>query len=131
MYEEIWLQCPNLDEESEWCGEVTWCQDKVNDDDTKYVRADLLDEALTQLAAAQVRILELREALDELARLGNGDSYGNSIGNCIAQKALAIPTDDTALRKLVAKHVRTIGERHGIEDIENYANNIRKGSVPL
>ena len=41
MYEEIWLQCPNLDSMSEWYGEVTWCQDQQNDDDTKYVRADL------------------------------------------------------------------------------------------
>ena len=90
-----------------------------------------IDSVRSQLATAQARILELRGALDELARLGNGDSYGNSIGNCIAQKALAIPTDDTALRKLVAKHVRTIGLWHGIKDIENYANNIRNGSVPL
>jgi hypothetical protein len=28
------------------------------------------------------------EALDKLARLGNGDSYGNSDGNCIAIKTL-------------------------------------------
>jgi len=30
----------------------------------------------------------LREALDKLARLGNGDHYGNSDGNIMAQKAL-------------------------------------------
>jgi hypothetical protein len=28
------------------------------------------------------------EALNKLARLGNGDSYGNSDGNCIAIKTL-------------------------------------------
>lgn len=28
------------------------------------------------------------EALEKLARLGNGDSYGNSDGNCIAISAL-------------------------------------------
>jgi len=30
----------------------------------------------------------LREALEKLARLGNGDRYGNSDGNCIAIAAL-------------------------------------------
>ncbi|RLA39220.1 MAG: hypothetical protein DRR06_19460 [Gammaproteobacteria bacterium] len=30
----------------------------------------------------------LVEALEKLARLGNGDHYGNSDGNVIAQKAL-------------------------------------------
>lgn len=32
---------------------------------------------------------ELLAVLDKLARLGNGDAYGNSIGNCIAQDAIA------------------------------------------
>lgn len=35
---------------------------------------------------AQVKLY--REALEKLARLGNGDRYGNSTGNTIAQKAL-------------------------------------------
>jgi len=35
----------------------------------------------------------LREALEVLAKLGNGDHYGNSDGNRIAQKAL-LETDD-------------------------------------
>lgn len=29
-----------------------------------------------------------KEALDQLARLGNGNKFGNSVGNCIAQDAL-------------------------------------------
>ncbi len=32
---------------------------------------------------------ELVEALERLARLGNGDRYGNSDGNVIAQEALS------------------------------------------
>lgn len=32
----------------------------------------------------------LREALEKLARLGNGDRYGNSIGNMTARDALAM-----------------------------------------
>lgn len=45
-------------------------------------------------AAAELRRLdalnaELVEALERLARLGNGNQYGNSIGNDIAKAALA------------------------------------------
>lgn len=38
---------------------------------------------------ARERVRGLVEALEKLARLGNGDRYGNSIGNEIAQDALA------------------------------------------
>lgn len=34
------------------------------------------------------------EALEKLARLGNGDQYGNSEGNMIAQAALAKATGE-------------------------------------
>jgi hypothetical protein len=40
----------------------------------KYIRADLVDG--------------LVEALERLARLGNGNNYGNSLGNEIARAAL-------------------------------------------
>jgi len=40
-----------------------------------YIRADLVDG--------------LVEALEQLAMLGNGDYYGNSVGNEIARAALA------------------------------------------
>jgi hypothetical protein len=42
--------------------------------DVPYIRADLVDG--------------LVEALEKLAKLGNGDQYGNSIGNEIARAAL-------------------------------------------
>ena len=42
---------------------------------TPYIRADIVDE--------------LVKALERLARLGNGNNYGNSIGNEIARAALA------------------------------------------
>lgn len=38
--------------------------------------------------------VELLAALDKLARLGNGDRYGNSIGNTIAQEAIAKATGE-------------------------------------
>jgi len=44
-------------------------------DDIPYIRADLVDG--------------LVEALEQLAKLGNGDQYGNSVGNEIARAALA------------------------------------------
>ena len=33
---------------------------------------------------------KMRKVLLRLACLGNGDQYGNSIGNCIAQEALSL-----------------------------------------
>ena len=57
-----------------------------------------------QLAAAQAENLRLRMVLERLARLGNGDEYGNSIGNRIAQDALATtPGDMAALREVIAQ----------------------------
>ena len=50
---------------------------------------------ISKLSAANERIKQLEareavlvEALEKLARLGNGDQYGNSNGNVIAQAAL-------------------------------------------
>ena len=47
------------------------------------------DTLPSQLAAAETRAEGYRTALQKLACLGNGDEPGNSIGNCIAQTALA------------------------------------------
>jgi len=51
-------------------------------------------EVPTRRAAAELRRLhavnqELLEALEMLARLGNGEHYGNSEGNMIARAAIA------------------------------------------
>lgn len=54
--------------------------DKLDEDDILYIRGDI--------------VLELVNALEKLARLGNGDSYGNSVGNEIAQNALAKYRED-------------------------------------
>ena len=49
-------------------------------------------EKLTkQLAALAEQNTKFRKVLLRLACLGNGDQYGNSIGNCIAQEALSLP----------------------------------------
>lgn len=71
MHEEIWLQCPNRDSMSEWYGEVTWAEEQINNDDTKYVRADiaeLLTKQRDELLAALTYViedLELRASLKE------------------------------------------------------------------
>ena len=44
-----------------------------------------------QLAALAEQNEKMRKVLLRLACLGNGDQYGNSIGNCIAQEALSLP----------------------------------------
>lgn len=64
------------------------------------VKCDVLTTA-TEIYTAHVKLLEealakaeadkavMMDALDKLARLGNGDNYGSSYGNFIAQSALA------------------------------------------
>lgn len=46
----------------------------------------------------------LREVLKQLAKLGNGDKYGNSIGNTIAINALA-KTPEQCLAEVKAKAI--------------------------
>jgi hypothetical protein len=53
-----------------------------------------IDEAAAELRRLHEVNAELVEALDKLARLGNGDRYGNSIGNTIAQEAIAKATGE-------------------------------------
>ena len=77
-----------------------------------------------QLSAAQARILELREALEEI---GN-TACGEASHQYIALTALATPDDDTALRKLVAKHIRLCAVSAAAF---NHADKIEDGSEPL
>ena len=71
--------------------EALWLADWLDD--------DACDLQTPRDAAAELRRLHevnavLLEALDKLARLGNGDRYGNSIGNTIAQEAIAKATGE-------------------------------------
>jgi hypothetical protein len=45
--------------------------------------------AADRIEALTAKLAKAVEALDRLARLGNGDRYGNSEGNVIAQTTLA------------------------------------------
>jgi hypothetical protein len=56
---------------------------------------DNIHEAADELRRLDALNAELVEALEKLARLGNGDSYGNSIGNDIAIAALAKAKEQT------------------------------------
>ena len=53
----------------------------------------------------------MRKVLLRLACLGNGDQYGNSIGNCIAQEALSLPD----LASPVLNRIRAEGMRMAAE----------------
>lgn len=70
--------------------------------------AKLLDE---KLAASQAREMQLRDVLHKLACLGNGERYGTSDGNRIAQEALALPSGTTALSAMIAKACEVMRER--------------------
>ena len=65
-------------------------------DDDLLPLADLMDavaDHIEQLAATneelEAKLAKAVEGFEELARLGNGDRYGNSLGNMIAQEYLA------------------------------------------
>ena len=63
--------------------ELAIANERIKVDDSEY-------ELLTAEGARKDdRIMYLQVALEELARLGNGDKYGNSDGNMIARNALA------------------------------------------
>ena len=75
------------------------CCDKLNDE--RRIHLELEEILVKKLEAAQARERMLRDTLERLACLGNGDKHGNSVGNEIAIDALAQPTDDTALQNLI------------------------------
>ena len=74
----------------------------------------LLTEELATLAEQNEK---LRKVLLRLACLGNGDQYGNSIGNCIAQEALSLPDLATpVLNQIKAEAYREAAGIVGPED---------------
>ena len=74
--ERIWLQRPCRDPESEWNGEVTWCDHAQEDDDTEYVRADV----------AEVELAAMRTALGRIARGSNTKLQMISIARIALEK---------------------------------------------
>ena len=90
---------------AEWCAKLP-SQHVVNRE---------LAELTKQLAALAEQNEKMRKVLLRLACLGNGDQYGNSIGNCIAQEALSLPD----LASPVLNRIRAEGMRMAAECVED------------
>lgn len=73
-HDAIYLQVCD-DDEDPWCGEVTWCQDRIHDEDVKYIRADLVEarirkavEAEGAAKQAEIDMLMMEYCPDEMTR---------------------------------------------------------------
>jgi hypothetical protein len=91
------MKTPTPELLAKWRAEFEACFDAVGSEtytalEPFHYSDDLLEKRWRgYLAACQKRqeeIEKLREALEQLACLGNGDKWGNSHGNTIAQQAL-------------------------------------------
>ena len=73
--------------------QVKKLENRLNKDSQEFtiLCAKETEKMQEQLAALAEQNEEMRKVLLRLACLGNGDQYGNSIGNCIAQEALSLP----------------------------------------
>jgi len=60
-HERIWLQT-----EHEATGEMTWCEDKINDDDVEYVRADKVADLEKTIEICSNELLRLEKRDHEL-----------------------------------------------------------------
>ena len=100
--------------QSEW--EKMQEQLAAKDADNKWLRSAVTLQA-EQLAALAEQNEKMRKVLLRLACLGNGDQYGNSIGNCIAQEALSLPDLATpVLNRIKAEAYLEAAEIAGPED---------------
>ena len=80
-----------------------------------------------QLAALAEQNEKLRKVLLRLACLGNGDQYGNSIGNCIAQEALSLPDLATPVlnRIRAEENEAIIAAANALENIASTSSSTR------
>ena len=70
-----------------------------------------IDKLRAENAVLVEQNAKMRKVLLRLACLGNGDQYGNSIGNCIAQEALSLPDLATpAINRIKAEAYRECAE---------------------
>jgi hypothetical protein len=70
----------------DWLDKTNWVQETAQDGEFGMHRADVLKKRIDALNESNT---ELLAALEKLARVGNGDHYGNSEGNMIARAAIA------------------------------------------
>jgi hypothetical protein len=87
---------------------------KTSDCNNEFARA-IEAAILKKIAASQAREQQLREALawasDNLTRGATSEFEADDECTCPACKALYIPTDDTALREMIAKAGEVMRER--------------------
>lgn len=98
---------------AEWCAKLP-SQHVVNRE---------LATLTKQLSALAEQNEKMRKVLLRLACLGNGDQYGNSIGNYIAQEALSLPNLATpVLNRIRAEGMRMAAdicsEKHSLSGAE-------------
>ena len=89
--------------------QVKKLENRLNKDSQEFtiLCAKETEKMQEQLAALAEQNEEMRKVLLRLACLGNGDQYGNSIGNCIAQEALSLPDlASPALNRIKAEAYR-------------------------
>lgn len=75
-----------------------------------------------QIEALKAQVNYLREVLDGLAKLGNGELYGSSIGNSIAARALEF-TPEQCLAEVKAKAIEDACAdlKKELERLDSYA----------
>ena len=102
---------------AEWCAKLP-SQHVVNRE---------LAELTKQLAALAEQNEKMRKVLLRLACLGNGDQYGNSIGNCIAQEALSLPDLATPVlnRIRAEENEAIIAAANALENIASTSSSTR------
>ena len=84
-------ECVSCDKLSEQVEKLTKERDDLHRAFNQPVPRSEWEKMQEQLAALAEQNAKMRKVLLRLACLGNGDQYGNSIGNCIAQEALSLP----------------------------------------
>ena len=61
-HDQIWLQWfgPDYPEHAEryFNDDVTWCEDKINEEDIRYIRADVAEKRIAELEAELARLRE-------------------------------------------------------------------------
>ena len=104
----IWLQAGDEKDGPFYAGDCTWSQDKINDDDTQYIRKEISDEkqkywrdmavkSLGEASDSSLVIYELVEVLEEI-------SIWNKHGNIIGLNTKLIPKIEKAVTKAIAKY---------------------------
>jgi hypothetical protein len=118
-HERIWLQKgAGLD------GETTWCQDRIDDDDVEYIRADLVSALVRETPGDR----ELREAWDLIADFFGGYSDGDKAADLTVAIETLKAVRNLLQGKLSVHESPALGETPG--DRENHPDEPYKNPDP-